>query len=163
VAVDLWRFVDEWGGLDKGMSTDTLLQGQKQLFSLARVILRRRIRNREARDHFGASGKDNKKNVSLSTIQNGGSGSGHDAGELLLLDEVISSVDKDTDRAMQAVIKREFAEYTIVMVLHRLDMVMDFDKVFIMDKGSIIESGNPCKLIEQEGSSFKELWAVGRH
>jgi ABC-type multidrug transport system fused ATPase/permease subunit len=149
------------GGLDKGMSADTLSQGRKQLFSLARAILRRRIRNREACAHFVAFGKDNDKNISLSTVQNGGSG--HDAGGLLLLDEVNSSVDKDTDRTMQAIIKREFAEYTIVMVSHRLDRVMDFDKVFIMDKGSIIESGNPHELIEQEGSSFKELWAVGRH
>jgi ATP-binding cassette subfamily C (CFTR/MRP) protein 1 len=59
--------------------------------------------------------------------------------------------------------QREFANYTIVMVSHRLDMVIDFDKVLIMDKGSIIESGNPRELIEREGSSFKELWAVGRH
>ena len=169
--VDLWRFVEERGGLDKGMSADTLSQGQKQLFSLARAMLRRRIRSREARAHFVVSGKDKETNITLSTaqngglstVQNGGDGSGSDDGGLLLLDEVSSSVDKDTDQEMHAIIKREFAEYTVVMVTHRLDIVMDFDKVFIMDKGSIIESGNPRELIEQAGSSFKELWEVGSH
>jgi ATP-binding cassette subfamily C (CFTR/MRP) protein 1 len=161
--VDLWQVVQEQGGLGKDMSADALSQDQKQLFSLARAILRQRIRSREARTHFAVSRKDNKTDIALSTVQNGGSGSGSNAGGLLLLDEVSSSVDRDTDQAMQTIIKREFANYTIVMVSHRLDMAIDFDKVLIMDKGSIIKSGNPRKLIEREGSSFKELWAVGRH
>jgi ATP-binding cassette, subfamily C (CFTR/MRP), member 1 len=161
--VDLWRFLKEQGGLDIGFSADTLSQGQKQLFSLARAILRRRIRSREAHTHFLISGKNNDADISVSTIQNGSSKSGSCAGGLLLLDEVSSSVDKDTDRAIRAIIKHEFADYTIVMVSHRLDMVLEFDKVLIMDKGSIIESGKPRELINQEGSSFKNLWVVGRH
>ncbi|ROW01307.1 hypothetical protein VMCG_05930 [Cytospora schulzeri] len=51
--VGLWPFVTERGGLAAGMSPDTLSQGQKQLFSLARAILRRRIRSREV-----ANGQD---------------------------------------------------------------------------------------------------------
>src|SRR5271154_574669 len=46
--VDLWKWAQERGGLAAPMSADMLSQGQKQLFSLGRAILRRRIRSREA-------------------------------------------------------------------------------------------------------------------
>ena len=112
------------------MVGDSLSQGQKQLFSLARAMLRRRVR-------------------------------GESKGGVLLLDEVSSSVDVDTDRAMQGIIKREFEGYTIVMVSHRLDMVMDFDKVVVMDAGRVVEEGEPGVLVEREGGRFRELWMVG--
>lgn len=132
--VGLWPFVTERGGLAAGMSPDTLSQGQKQLFSLARAILRRRIRSREVAE-------------------------GQDRG-ILLLDEVSSSVDMDTDRAMHDCIKSEFEGYTIVMVSHRLEMVMDFDRVVVMDAGAVVETGAPRVLVKTEGSRFKELWTV---
>lgn len=135
--VGLWGFVGDRGGLSAGMTAETLSQGQKQLFSLGRAILRRRARSREGA--MGARGED---------------------GGVLLLDEVSSSVDVDTDRTMQGIIQSEFAGYTIVMVSHRLDMVMDFDRVIVMDKGAVVETGNPRALVETEGSRFKELWVV---
>lgn len=135
--VSLWQsFVSERGGLQAPMSSDTLSQGQKQLFSLARAILRGRIRARD-------KGKQNE-------------------GGVLLLDEVSSSVDKDTDEAMQRMILDEFAGYTIVMVSHRLGMVMNFDRVVVMDEGRIVEDGKPRELVDQEGSRFRDLWMVGR-
>ncbi|KAK4202032.1 putative multidrug resistance-associated protein [Triangularia verruculosa] len=135
--VSLWQsFVAERGGLQAPMSSDTLSQGQKQLFSMARAILRRRIR---------ARGSEKEKE-----------------GGLLLLDEVSSSVDKDTDAAMQRIILDEFAAYTIVMVSHRLGMVMNFDRVIVMDEGRIVEDGTPKGLVEQEGSRFRDLWMIGR-
>lgn len=132
--VGLWQFVTERGGIHAGMSPDTLSQGQKQLFSLARAILRRRVRSREV-----AKGQDR---------------------GILLLDEVSSSVDMDTDRAMHKCIMGEFEGYTIVMVSHRLEMVMDFDRVVVMDRGAVVETGAPRALVKTDGSRFKELWMV---
>lgn len=134
--VGLAGFVTDRGGLEAGMSADDLSAGQKQLFSLGRAILRKHVRDRNMR--------------------------GVKAGGILLLDEVSSSVDKVTDRAMQEIIREEFASYTIVMVSHRLEMVMDFfDRVIVLDKGSMVESGDPRELVETPGSRFKELWAIG--
>lgn len=130
----LWSFVIERGGLAAGMIPDTLSQGQKQLFSLARAILRRRVRSRE-----------------VGTEKNGG---------ILLLDEVSSSVDVHTDRAMHECIKSEFQGYTIVMISHRLEMVMDFDRVVVMDTGAVVEVGAPRALVKTYGSKFRELWMV---
>lgn len=135
--VELWPFVQERGGLEAGLSADTLSQGQKQLFSLGRAILRRRVR---------------------AAASQSGSGSG-----ILLLDEVSSSVDQDTDRAMQTVIRDEFAGYTVVMVSHRLDMVLaTCDTVVVLDQGRVVETGVPSELVEAEGTRFRELWLVGK-
>jgi ATP-binding cassette subfamily C (CFTR/MRP) protein 1 len=132
--VGLWSLVSQRGGLSGSMSPDTLSQGQKQLFNLARAILRRRVRSRA----------DGEK----------------PAAGILLLDEVSSSVDYDTDRAMQQIIHQEFDGYTILMVSHRLEMVMDFDTVVVMEHGSVVETGSPTTLIRNDDSRFKELWSI---
>ncbi|KAI5460736.1 multidrug resistance-associated protein [Mariannaea sp. PMI_226] len=143
-AVGLWRSIEERGGLDGGTTADTYSQGQKQLFSLARAILRRRIRSREA----------------LKDVNHVDAGTTQGVKGLLLLDEVSASVDKDTEREMQAIIKREFADYTVVMVSHRLDIIMNSDTVFVIEAGSVVESGNPQELMGRQGSHLQKLWVV---
>lgn len=159
-AVDLWSLVELRGGLGAGMAAGSLSQGQRQLFSLARAILRRRVRSRVL---LGPSSSG-----SESTHGEGGYGGGATSagkarreGGILLLDEVSSSVDRDTDRAVQAIIEREFKGYTVVMVSHRLEAVMDFDRVIVMDSGRVVEAGPPRRLVEVEGGRFRDLWLVG--
>ncbi|KAH9885545.1 P-loop containing nucleoside triphosphate hydrolase protein [Xylariomycetidae sp. FL2044] len=157
--VGLWALVERQGGLDAGMYADALSQGQKQLFSIARAILRRRAR--EGASGGGVDGGERKE---------GGEGRG---GGILLLDEVSSSVDRATDRAIQQIIRDEFDGYTIVMVSHRLDVVMDFfDTVVVLDRGSVVETGDPRRLVgegegegerEREGSRFRDLWLIGNN
>ncbi|KAB5582941.1 ABC transporter [Coniochaeta sp. 2T2.1] len=102
-AVDLWHpFVAERGGLDGGMVADSLSQGQKQLFSLARAMLRRRIRSEAIAVASSLNSTDEKE---------GRREMGKEGGGVLLLDEVSSSVDVDTDRAMQKIIQKEFEGY----------------------------------------------------
>ena len=137
-AVGLWQFVQERGGLEAGMSVGSLSGGQRQLLSLGRTVLRRRIRARSV----GIEGD-------------------HSAGGILLLDEVSSSVDHETERLMQDVIKVEFRNYTVVAVSHRLDMIMGFDRVVILDKGEIQEVGKPTVLAKEEGSRFHGLLNPG--
>ncbi|KAI1662286.1 putative ABC multidrug transporter [Daldinia decipiens] len=137
-AVGLWTFVRDRGGLKAGLTASTLSQGQRQLFSLARAILRRRVRARSL-----------------------GLGGGGTEGGVLLLDEVSSSVDRETEKVMQKVISVEFKEYTVIAISHHLDMVMDYDRVVVMDKGEIVEVGNPTQLVKQAGTRFGELWNVG--
>ncbi|KAI1382741.1 P-loop containing nucleoside triphosphate hydrolase protein [Hypoxylon trugodes] len=128
--VRLWKFVEERGGLAAGMSSDILSGGQKQLFNLARAILRRRVRSKQLQAEFG------EKSVEM--------------GGILLLDEVSSSVDRDTDREMESIIREEFKHYTIVMVSHRLDMVLGFDTVVVLHEGRIVKTAPPRKLIKMD-------------
>jgi ABC-type multidrug transport system fused ATPase/permease subunit len=81
---------------------------------------------------------------------------------MLLLDEVSSSVDAETERSMQEIIRNEFQEYTVVSVSHRLDMIMDFDRIFVMDAGKIVETGNPVELAEIAGTRFGDLLRAAR-
>ncbi|PYH94822.1 putative ABC multidrug transporter [Aspergillus ellipticus CBS 707.79] len=136
VAVGLWKFVQERGGLDAGMSAGTLSAGQRQLMSLGRALLRRFIRTR----NLGSSGSDQ---------------------GILLLDEVSSSVDHETERVIQEIVREEFKNYTVISVSHRLDMIMDFDRVVVMDTGEIVEVGNPALLAKETGSRFGDLVRAG--
>jgi ABC-type transport system involved in cytochrome bd biosynthesis fused ATPase/permease subunit len=117
-ALGLEELVRERGGLDgemKGLSA-----GQSQVLGLARAVLRARVRRMAAKE---------------------GSSVESDVGGVLLLDEVSSKVDADTDALMQKVVREEFKGYTIVAVTHRLKTVSDFDRLIVMDYGSIKSNG----------------------
>ncbi|KAH7040858.1 P-loop containing nucleoside triphosphate hydrolase protein [Microdochium trichocladiopsis] len=146
--VGLWTFVSEHGGLEAGMTAEAFSQGQRQLFSLARAVLRRRVRARR----LGIN--------DFSAKQTDGSLTSTDGG-VLLLDEVSSSVDQDTEKTMQEIISHEFRSYTVVAVSHHLDMIMDFDRVVVMDRGLVAEVGRPRELVQTEGSRFGDLYALG--
>jgi ABC-type multidrug transport system fused ATPase/permease subunit len=132
--VGLSAFVQERGGLTAAMDAGTLSAGQRQLMSLGRVLVRRRIRARSM-------------NASVDDREGG----------ILVLDEVSSNVDQDTERVMQDIIKR----YTVIAVSHRLNMIMDFDRVVVMEEGKIVEIGNPVALRRQETSRFGDLLKAG--
>ncbi|KAB8071292.1 hypothetical protein BDV29DRAFT_159648 [Aspergillus leporis] len=71
---------------------------------------------------------------------------------ILILDEATSSVDSDTDAVMQKVIKEGFAGYTIISVAHRLDTIMDSDKVAVLDGGRLAEFDSPENLLARDRS-----------
>ncbi|KAF4223150.1 hypothetical protein CNMCM6457_000707 [Aspergillus fumigatiaffinis] len=143
-AVGLWEFVQERAeGLHAPVTAGTLSAGQRQLFSLGRAVLRAMIRLRPSTSSSPEEGSDNQ-----------------DQGGILLLDEVSSSVDRETERMMQEIIQAEFRHYTIIAVSHRLEMIMDFDRVVVMDRGEVVEVGNPAALKGAPGSRFGELVAA---
>ncbi|RAK74304.1 putative ABC multidrug transporter [Aspergillus fijiensis CBS 313.89] len=143
-AVRMWEFVQErTEGLLAPVTAGTMSAGQRQLFSLGRAVLRAKIRQRA---HSPSS-------------PDAGSSSAEQRG-ILLLDEVSSSVDRETERTMQEIIRAEFEAYTILAVSHRLEMIMDFDQVVVMDRGEVVEVGNPVALKEAPGTRFGELVAA---
>ncbi|KAM0506276.1 hypothetical protein ACHAP8_001310 [Fusarium lateritium] len=121
--VGLFDAVEQHGGLDAPFDEDVLSHGQKQLFFLARVVLRK-----------------------------------HD-GNVVLLDEVTSSVDYKTEEAIKAIVEHEFKEHTVVSITHRLSTIVDFDRVIVMEKGCVVEVGEPKNLLASD-SKFKALWAT---
>ncbi|KAF9240331.1 hypothetical protein DTO006G1_8233 [Penicillium roqueforti] len=135
-SIGLWDFVKERGGLATRMNVSRFSAGQRQLLSFGRALLRRSVRERK----FGATGQ---------------------LGGILILDELSSSVDQETERIIQGNIRTEFRDYTVIMVSHRLDMVMDFDRVVVMDTGAIVEVGKPAVLVQQAGTRFGDLVRAG--
>ncbi|KAF2502909.1 P-loop containing nucleoside triphosphate hydrolase protein [Lophium mytilinum] len=85
-------------------------------------------------------------------------------GKIVVLDEATSSVDAATDRLMQGVLRSAFADRTIIAIAHRLDTILDFDRVVVMDSGRIVEVGAPSELLKMERSLFKALVeSQGKH
>jgi ATP-binding cassette subfamily B protein len=111
-------FLEDGGG--------SLSQGQKQLISFARAVIR---------------------NPSI-----------------LILDEATSSIDTETEAAVQKAIQPLLKGRTSITIAHRLSTIVNSDRILVMDKGKIIEDGNHVSLMEKKGAyyalymnQFKEL------
>ena len=72
------------------------------------------------------------------------------------MDEATSAVDQETDEAIQEAIREHFAEATMLTIAHRLETIADYDKIVVMDHGSVAEVGSPHELLQQDGY-FKGL------
>ncbi|OIW35256.1 hypothetical protein CONLIGDRAFT_47777 [Coniochaeta ligniaria NRRL 30616] len=69
--------------------------------------------------------------------------------KLIVLDEATSAVDRATDAAIQASLRREFAGSTVLVVAHRLSTVADFDRLLVLDGGRVAEVGGPGELLRR--------------
>lgn len=78
---------------------------------------------------------------------------------ILVLDEATASVDVLTDALMQDIIRTEFKNHTVIAAAHRLDTIIDFDAVLVLDQGRVLESDNPQNLLARD-TAFKELWQI---
>ncbi|KAI9743968.1 MAG: hypothetical protein M1818_002702 [Claussenomyces sp. TS43310] len=79
-------------------------------------------------------------------------------GKVFILDEATSSIDTKTNALLQRIINTHFAQHTIIAIAHRLDMLLDFDLVAVLDQGAIVELDHPRTLLAREGSAFERLW-----
>lgn len=80
-------------------------------------------------------------------------------GRIVVLDEATSTVDEATDRVMQRVIRESFGGQTILSVAHRLEGILDYDRVVVLDGGEVVEEGDPFELLEGgEETWFGRLW-----
>ncbi|KAJ1870565.1 ABC transporter C member 13 [Coemansia sp. RSA 990] len=76
---------------------------------------------------------------------------------ILILDEATANVDSETDELMQNIIRKEFADCTVITIAHRLNTIMDSDRVLVMDQGQIVEFDKPDVLLSQKNSRFSQL------
>lgn len=71
---------------------------------------------------------------------------------LMLLDEATASMDYETDRGIQAVLRREVdQDRTLVTIAHRLRTIADYDTVVVMGAGRVVEAGRPGELYKRKG------------
>ncbi|TEY52520.1 hypothetical protein BOTCAL_0257g00140 [Botryotinia calthae] len=82
------------------------------------------------------------------------------AGGILLLDEATSNIDRETDEMMQRIIREVFRGYTILVVAHRLDSIMDSERIVVLEKGRIVGVGSPGELLGRE-RAFAGLYGGG--
>ena len=78
------------------------------------------------------------------------------APRVLLMDEATASIDYATDTEIQNTL-REVKGSTILTIAHRLQTIIDYDKVLVLDKGRMMEYDSPWELISREGSIFRGM------
>ncbi|CDH53086.1 abc metal ion [Lichtheimia corymbifera JMRC:FSU:9682] len=76
---------------------------------------------------------------------------------ILILDEATAAIDVETDAIIQETIRREFADCTILTIAHRINTVMDSDRILVLDKGHIAEFDTPQQLIDNKDSIFYSM------
>ncbi|UKZ93816.1 uncharacterized protein TrAFT101_008724 [Trichoderma asperellum] len=77
---------------------------------------------------------------------------------ILILDEPTSNIDNQTDAQIQRVIKSEFKDRTVIMIAHRLDSLLEFDTIAVLEEGSLAEIGTPKELLMEDGGVFAQLY-----
>jgi ABC-type multidrug transport system fused ATPase/permease subunit len=118
--VGLWIMVQSRGGLDENMEASSWSSGQKQLFCMARALLRKRkiLILDEATSRF----------VCLSYYK---------------LNITLCSVDDEAEAIMQEIIDTDFKECTVLSIMHRLKYVERYDRMIVMDCGLVVEDNKP--------------------
>ncbi|VDC01967.1 unnamed protein product [Peniophora sp. CBMAI 1063] len=77
--------------------------------------------------------------------------------KLLILDEATSSIDYKTDSIIQSSLRKELgSDVTLLIVAHRLQTIMDADKIMVLDAGRVVEFDSPRALLGKDGL-FKKL------
>mmetsp|Transcript_14515 Transcript_14515/g.21627 ORF Transcript_14515/g.21627 Transcript_14515/m.21627 type:complete len:993 (-) Transcript_14515:9-2987(-) len=66
---------------------------------------------------------------------------------ILILDEPTANVDINTDHLLQKTLKEKFSHATIISVAHRLDTIIDYDKILVLGDGKVLEYGPPKELL----------------
>ncbi|ESU37712.1 ABC-type metal ion transporter [Giardia duodenalis] len=77
----------------------------------------------------------------------------------VVLDEATAQVDRENDRLIQDAIRENLADTTIFSIAHRLDTIIDFDRILVVDAGRIAEYDTPANLLRRESSIFSHLVA----
>ncbi|KAJ9082436.1 Transporter of the ATP-binding cassette (ABC) [Entomophthora muscae] len=94
-------------------------QGQRQLLSLARALLRQ--------------------------------------SRVIIMDEATASVDYATDTNIQTTIRQEFSHCTLICIAHRLRTIVDYDRIVVMDHGSVKEFDSPAALLANPDGIFRSM------
>lgn len=77
--------------------------------------------------------------------------------KILILDEATAAVDLETDDLIQATIRKEFGDCTVLTIAHRLNTILDSSRVIVLDAGKIVEFDTPENLLKLTDSVFRGM------
>jgi len=77
--------------------------------------------------------------------------------KILVMDEATASIDNATDANIQTMIRENFGDATVLTIAHRLNTIMDSDRVLVLDDGRIAEFNTPEALLQKENGMFRSM------
>lgn len=75
----------------------------------------------------------------------------------MVLDEATAAIDTETDTAIQQTLRGHFQQCTILTIAHRLDTIMDSDRILVLSDGRVIEYDTPLSLLNNPHSAFRSM------
>ncbi|XP_068161646.1 ATP-binding cassette sub-family C member 3 isoform X2 [Antennarius striatus] len=80
---------------------------------------------------------------------------------ILVLDEATAAIDLETDDLIQSTIRTQFEDCTVFTIAHRLNTIMDYTRVLVLDRGQIAEFDTPAELLSQRGIFYSMVKDAG--
>ncbi|XP_042683797.1 multidrug resistance-associated protein 1 isoform X1 [Centrocercus urophasianus] len=81
--------------------------------------------------------------------------------KVLILDEATAAIDTETDLQIQSALRTQFKESTVLTIAHRINTIMDCDRILVLEDGQIAEFDTPKQLIAQKGLFYKLMEESG--
>ncbi|XP_015732142.1 multidrug resistance-associated protein 6 isoform X1 [Coturnix japonica] len=81
--------------------------------------------------------------------------------KVLILDEATAAIDTETDLQIQSALRTQFKESTVLTIAHRINTIMDCDRILVLENGQIAEFDTPKQLIAQKGLFYKLMEESG--
>ena len=77
--------------------------------------------------------------------------------KILVIDEATANVDQKTDELIQETLRERFVDCTVLTIAHRINTIIDSDRIMVMDAGELVEFDSPKALLENTSSIFYML------
>ena len=78
--------------------------------------------------------------------------------KIIVMDEATANVDYRTDQLIQQTIRDKFKECTVLTIAHRINTVLDYDRVIVLHEGQLVEAGEPAVLLNNDNGWFSQLY-----
>lgn len=77
---------------------------------------------------------------------------------ILILDEATSSLDSESEHAIQESLEKLMKDKTVIAIAHRLSTLKKMDRILVLADGKIVEDGSPDNLMKRKNGLFKSMW-----